>query len=57
LTLSIRPGSLVDVDTFTDLVNEHHETFTGEPLWSVEEMRAILVTEVRTRAGSSGQWE
>jgi ribosomal protein S18 acetylase RimI-like enzyme len=44
VALSIRPGSLTDAETFTDLVNQHHEAFTGEPLWSLEEMRAVLVT-------------
>lgn len=44
MPLSIRPGSLGDAETFTRLVNEHHEAFTGEPLWSVEEIRAVLVT-------------
>ncbi|MEO8108181.1 MAG: GNAT family N-acetyltransferase [Actinomycetes bacterium] len=44
MALSIRPGSLADAETFTQLVNDHHEAFTGEPLWSVEEIRAALVT-------------
>ncbi len=44
MPLSIRPGSLADAETFTRLVNEHHEAFTGEPLWSIDEMRAVLVT-------------
>lgn len=44
MTLSIRPGSLEDAATFTRLVNDHHEAFTGEPLWSLEEIRALLVT-------------
>ena len=44
MSLSIRPGSLGDTKTFTRLVNDHHEAFTGETLWSVEEIRALLVT-------------
>lgn len=44
MALTIRPGSLADADTFTDLVNDHHEAFTGEPLWSIEEVRSALVT-------------
>lgn len=44
MSLSIRPGSLGDVETFTRLVNDHHEAFTGEPLWSVEEVRSMFVT-------------
>ena len=42
--LSIRPGTIGDTETFTRLANDHHETYTGEPLWSLEEMRAMLVT-------------
>ena len=44
MALSIRPGSLADAETFTGLVNDHHEAFTGEPLWSVDEIRAALIT-------------
>lgn len=44
MTLSIRPGSLADAEIFTALVNDHHEAFTGEPLWSIDEIRAALVT-------------
>jgi ribosomal protein S18 acetylase RimI-like enzyme len=44
MPLSIRPGSLGDAETLTRLVNDHHEAFTGEPLWSVEEIRTLLVT-------------
>lgn len=44
MSLSIRPGSLADVETFTRLVNDHHEAFTGEPLWSVDEVRSMFVT-------------
>jgi len=44
MRLSIRPGTLGDAETFTRLANDHHEAFTGEPLWSLEEMRAVLVT-------------
>jgi GNAT superfamily N-acetyltransferase len=44
MPLSIRPGSLGDVETFTRLVNDHHEAFTGEPLWSVDEVRSMFVT-------------
>lgn len=44
MRLSIRPGSLGDVETFTRLVNDHHEAFTGEPLWSVDEVRSMFVT-------------
>jgi GNAT superfamily N-acetyltransferase len=42
--LSIRPGSLADVETFTRLVNDHHEAFTGEPLWSADEVRSMFIT-------------
>ena len=42
--LRIRPGTVGDAETFTQLANDHHETFTGEPLWSLEEMRAVLIT-------------
>lgn len=42
--MHIRPGSTSDAETFADLVNSHHEAFTGEPLWSVEEIEAMLVT-------------
>ncbi|MFL6179549.1 MAG: GNAT family N-acetyltransferase [Actinomycetes bacterium] len=44
MPLSIRPGNVGDAETFTRLANDHHEAFTGEPLWSLEEMRAVLVT-------------
>jgi ribosomal protein S18 acetylase RimI-like enzyme len=44
MRLSIRPGTVGDAETFTRLANDHHEAFTGEPLWSLEEMRAVLVT-------------
>ncbi|MCZ3385599.1 MAG: GNAT family N-acetyltransferase [Actinomycetia bacterium] len=44
MRLSIRPGALSDATALTDLANDHHEAFTGEPLWSVEEIRALLVT-------------
>lgn len=44
MPLSIRPGAFGDAATFTELANDHHEAFTGEPLWSVEEIRAMLVT-------------
>jgi hypothetical protein len=44
MALSIRPGTVADAETFTRLANDHHEAFTGEPLWSLEEMRAVLVT-------------
>jgi ribosomal protein S18 acetylase RimI-like enzyme len=44
MTLSIRPGTVEDAETFTELANDHHEAFTGEPLWSLEEIRAVLVT-------------
>lgn len=44
MALRIRPGTVGDAETFTRLANDHHEAFTGEPLWSLEEMRAVLVT-------------
>ena len=44
MALTIRPGALADADVFTKLVNDHHEAFTGEPLWSIDEIRTLLVT-------------
>ncbi len=44
MALSIRPGSLADAEIFTGLVDDHHAAFTGEPLWSVDEIRAALIT-------------
>ena len=44
MALTIRPGLLADADVFTTLVNVHHEAFTGEPLWSIDEIRTQLVT-------------
>ncbi|HEX5017974.1 MAG TPA: GNAT family N-acetyltransferase [Actinomycetes bacterium] len=44
MALSIRPGTVGDAELFTRLANDHHEAFTGEPLWSLEEIRAVLVT-------------
>jgi GNAT superfamily N-acetyltransferase len=44
MSLSIRSGNVGDAETFVQLSNDHHEAFTGEPLWSVEEIRAVLVT-------------
>jgi GNAT superfamily N-acetyltransferase len=44
MTLKIRPGTIEDAETFTQLVNDHHEAYTGEPLWSLEEIRAVLMT-------------
>lgn len=44
MTLRIRAGSLRDAPAFTRLANEHHEAFTGEPLWSLEEVEALFET-------------
>ena len=44
MKLRIRPGTVGDAELFTRLANDHHEAYTGEPLWSLEEIRAVLVT-------------
>lgn len=44
MALRVRPGSLADAPAFTALANDHHEAFTGEPLWSLEEVEALFET-------------
>ena len=44
MALRIRAGSLRDAPEFTRLANDHHEAFTGEPLWSLEEVEALFET-------------